>query len=84
MRDVPIRDNVEGWNCVSWVAEVLQLLNADGKALGTRKLGWVNVRNAAMTYVQQKKEEHRFDGKGSFDQSKVATYNLLEQKEIIL
>ena len=83
LRGVPIRDNVEGWNCVYWVAKALQLLSADDKAMGTSELDWANVRNIAMAYVQQKKEGHRFDGQGSFDTSKVATYDLLERKETI-
>ncbi|KAH9883043.1 hypothetical protein J1614_000410, partial [Plenodomus biglobosus] len=75
---------VAGWNCVGWVQEVLQSLEADGKALGTGVTEWVKARNAAMEYCQRKKEEHRFDGQGNFDMSKVPTYDLIVRKETIL
>jgi len=35
IRGVPIWENMEGWNCVYWVNEALQLLQADEKAMGT-------------------------------------------------
>lgn len=83
LRSVPIRDNEEGWNCVYWVIEALKLLSDDGKAMGTSHLIWKDVRDASMTYVQKKRDEHRFDGLGSFDMSKAATFNLLERKETV-
>lgn len=83
LRQVPVRDSVEGWNCVSWVKEALRMLEADGESIGTSELDWAKVRDAAMAYVQKKKDEHRFDGRGSHDKSKVATFNLLEGKETI-
>lgn len=83
LRNVPIRQGEPGWNCVGWVKEALELLKADEKALGTNVIEWVKVRNATMLYCQRKKDEHRFDGKGDFDTAKVATYDLMEDKEII-
>ena len=38
LRGVPIRSNVEGWNCVYWVSEALQQPQADGNAIGTSQL----------------------------------------------
>jgi len=83
LRSVPIRDNVESWNCVYWVAEALQLLAADDKCMGTSELGWNSVRNTAMAYVERKKMDHRFDGLRSFDMRKAATYDLLIRKETV-
>ncbi|KAF4635878.1 hypothetical protein G7Y89_g2198 [Cudoniella acicularis] len=81
LRSVPIKQGEPGWNCVIWVKEALQALQTDGKALGTSDIEWQKVRDAAMRYVQEKKDEHRFDGKGDFNMKWAATYSLLEGKE---
>ena len=83
LRGTPIRHGEPDWNCVSWVKEALEGLKADGKAVGTGVLEWDRVRDGAMTYCQQKKDEHRFDGKGVFDSRKAATYDLIEGIETI-
>lgn len=83
LRKVPIRPEQAGWNCVGWVKEALEALNADGKALGTSVTEWQAIRDGAMWYVQKKKDEHRFDGKGNFDMKYAATYDLLDGKETI-
>jgi len=83
LRNTPIRQGQPGWNCVSWVQEGLEMLKADTKALGTSVIEWDKVRNEAMGYCQQKKDQHRFDGQGNFDMRKVPTYDLMERKEII-
>ena len=82
LRNAPIRGNQDGWNCVEWVKEALSILTEDRKCLGTRVTDWQLVRDTAMNYVQPKKEHHRFDGKGNFDTSKVATYDLISKKEV--
>ncbi|KAL2811547.1 hypothetical protein BDW59DRAFT_177083 [Aspergillus cavernicola] len=84
LRNTPIRQGQPGWNCVSWVKEALEGLNADTKSLGTNVTEWSRVRNAAMDYCQRKKDQHRFDGQGNFDMRRVPTYDLMEQKEIIV
>ncbi|TVY47527.1 hypothetical protein LOCC1_G003694 [Lachnellula occidentalis] len=83
LRRVPIRQGQRGWNCVSWVKEALESLNADGKALGTSVTAWQAVRDGAMWYIQKKKAEHRFDGRGNFDMRFAATYDLLGGKETV-
>jgi hypothetical protein len=83
LRNTPVRQGQPGWNCVSWVQEALERLRADGKAMGTSVLDWRAVRDGAMTYCQQKKDAHRFDGQQTFDMTKVATYDLVERKETV-
>ena len=84
LRNVPIRQRTEGWNCVGWVKEALELLTDNNSpALGTNVTEWVKVRDAVMSYCERKKKEHRFDGKGNFDTRKVPTYDLILDKEII-
>ncbi|KAF1840070.1 uncharacterized protein K460DRAFT_380982 [Cucurbitaria berberidis CBS 394.84] len=84
VRNTPVRQGVAGWNCVGWVQEAMQNLEADGKALGTSVTEWTKVRNTAMEYCQRKKDEHRFDGQGNSDMFKAPTYDLVEGKEKIL
>ena len=83
LRNTPIRQGQPGWNCVNWVKEVLEGLKAGGKVMGTSVLEWERVRDEAMKYCQRKKDQHRFDGQGSYDSSRPQTYDLIEEKETI-
>lgn len=82
LRNTPIRQGTNDWNCVHWMHEALKRLDADSMALGTRVTEWGSVRGI-IKYCQKKEDEHRFDGKGNFDMSKVPTYDLLKQKETV-
>ncbi|KAL9098956.1 MAG: hypothetical protein Q9163_005475 [Psora crenata] len=85
MRNVQIRSNDPVWNCVIWVKDALAKL-AEGKAMGTSQLNWQTVREAALRYVEEKKAQHRFDGKaenGWFIPRKPPTFDLLTGKEVI-
>ncbi|ESZ93189.1 hypothetical protein SBOR_6421 [Sclerotinia borealis F-4128] len=62
LRNIPIKQGVPYWNCVAWVKGALELLQDDGKSLGTAVTDWTKVRDAAMSYYQSKKDEHGFDG----------------------
>ena len=82
----PIRAGLQGyddWNCVFWVEEALSWAAHDGKALGKCHTDWTYVKDTAMWYVAKKAADHRFDGEGQFDQSKVPTWDALEGKEVI-
>lgn len=83
LRNVPVVQNDPNWNCVIWVKEVLAALQRDGKTMGTSKLDWQEARNTAMRYCQSKKDGHRFDGKVKVDMLKPATFDILENREII-
>jgi hypothetical protein len=83
VRTIPIQQDKAGWNCVSWVQEALRALKGDGKTLGTSVADWDKVRDAAMSYVQKKKDEHRFDGEGDFDMQKAPTFDLTKGRETI-
>jgi hypothetical protein len=67
LRQIPIRQGQQGWNCVTWIKEALAQLQMSTNLIGTSVVEWDAVRDAAMSYCQKKKDEHRFDGKGSFD-----------------
>jgi len=83
LRGVPIVQGDPEWNCVSWVKNALKAFQDDSKALGTCQIDWERVRDAAMDYCQDKKDQHRFDGTRNFDTSKAPTYDLLEEREVI-
>lgn len=86
VRSVPIVQNDASWNCAVWVQNALAAIEKDGKAVGTSRLEWNTVRDAAKSYVQRKKDENRFNGKapdGQYDMTRPATYDLLAGREII-
>ncbi|KAL8750630.1 MAG: hypothetical protein Q9184_006355 [Pyrenodesmia sp. 2 TL-2023] len=83
IRSVPIIQNDLSWTCITWLRNALEAVEADGKAVGTSKLDWEIVRRTAKSYIQEKKDAHRFDGKSDFDMTKTATYDLLEGREIV-
>ncbi|CAK7274931.1 hypothetical protein SEPCBS57363_006417 [Sporothrix epigloea] len=86
LRGVPIRAGaVDGWNCVAWVREALEMIANNDTAMGTAVLDWAKVRDAAMAFTQSKIDSHRFDGKAEvkFGMDKAPTYDLIEGKELI-
>lgn len=83
LRNVPVVQDDPNWNCVIWVKEALATLQRDGKTMGTSKLDWQEVRETAMRYCHKKIDGHRFDGKTKVDMLKPATFDILENREII-
>lgn len=85
LRSVPVIQENDAWTCVTWVEHALEALRADGRALGTSILDWDTVGDAAIGYVQQKKDQGRYDGSrpGVFDMGKAATFDLLLGREIV-
>lgn len=84
LREVPVVQNDPDWNCVQWVKGALSALQKGEGAMSTSRPEWQTVRDTAMVYREEKKRKHRFDGKGNFDMSKHATYDLLQGRETIL
>lgn len=85
LRGVPVRPNLPGWTCRSWVTEAYEKLRNDGKALGTCP-DWETLSQIALWYVRKKTEEHRFDGlapRGQFSDREVATYSVADGRETI-
>lgn len=92
LRSIPIRESQPGWNCVYWVQEAIQALyrhQESGYGIFERsayQLDWDAVLATALWYVKEKQLSHRFDGQaasGTFDQSKVATWDMLQKRERI-
>jgi hypothetical protein len=83
LRAIPIRAEVEGWNCVYWVKEALEALQADGKVVGTSVLDWQKVRDRAMSFIEAKEKAGRWRAEGNYDMERAATWDLIEDKEVI-
>ncbi|KAG5814735.1 hypothetical protein H9Q74_002722 [Fusarium xylarioides] len=86
LRSVPVRPDVPGWTCRSWVEEAYKTLQVDGKAIGSCP-DWESLSHTALWFVQKKIDEHRFDGlapPGQFNPWQVATWSMLEGQEFIL
>lgn len=84
LRQIPIRQEQQGWNCVLWIKEALSQLEISKNIMGTSVIRWEAVRNAALSYCQQKKDEHRFDGTVKVGESRVPTFDLIQGKETIM
>ncbi|KAI4853172.1 hypothetical protein E4T44_01006 [Aureobasidium sp. EXF-8845] len=83
LKQIPIRQGQQGWNCVGWIKEALSKLQESTNVTGRSVLEWGVVRNAAMSYCQKKKDQHRFDGEGKFDTTRVATFDLIQGGETV-
>ncbi|KAJ2975151.1 hypothetical protein NUW58_g8439 [Xylaria curta] len=83
LKSIPAHQDIPGWNSVEWVKQAIEMVLLDGKALGASAGHWVAIRDTVMSYINIKKATNRFNGKGDFDMSKVATYDMLEGKEEI-
>nr|POE56791.1 hypothetical protein CFP56_33763 [Quercus suber] len=83
LESTPVRQGHPTWNCVGWVKEAIEVLERDRRVLGTAVTSWEPIRDTAMRYVEKKKAQHRFDGQGNFDSSKVPTWDMLEDRESI-
>jgi hypothetical protein len=81
LRAIPVRPEVPGWTCKSWVQEAISVLDADGEALGTRVMDWDKVSQKAVSYCDEKKAAGRFSGTGDFDPKYPPTLNFMEGDE---
>ncbi len=83
VKDHFINRDDPNFNCRAWVKGALNALRWDEKAMGTLIPEWEVVSNAALEYVQEKINNHRFDGTIPVDYKKPATFDLLKRKEVI-
>ena len=85
MHGIQVKNTNPTWNCVVWIKDALAKLGG-AKSMGTSQLNWQTVRDTAMRYVEEKKAQHRFDGKapkGQFNTSNAATFDLLIGREVV-
>jgi len=60
LRNVPTRQDIAGWNCIGWVKEALQSLEADRKALGTGVTEWTRGQNQRNGILRLKEKRASF------------------------
>ncbi|KAI1117982.1 hypothetical protein F5Y14DRAFT_447391 [Nemania sp. NC0429] len=80
---IPVRPETPGWNCVGWVREAVDAVLRDDRALGTTVETWAEVKDTAMHYIEAKRASHRFDGQGKLSGGTAATWDMLQNKEVI-
>lgn len=83
---IPVRPGVAGWTCKTWVQEAIQTLHqlqAAGDVLCRGVLEWQTVHDATIAYTKRKADEGRFSRFGPWDRSKVATWDMLKDRETI-
>lgn len=81
-RGVPIVQNDPNWRCRTWVANALQGLKEDGKAVGTAVLEWGDIEALGRQYAGEKTKAGRYRDVKLADKPK-PTWNMLENKEIV-
>jgi len=84
VRAVPIVQNDKSWTCRIWVRNAMASLAAEAGVLGRSVTDWPTIESSAKQYARKKKDQHRFDGEGDWDMSKVPTWDLIENKETIV
>ncbi|KAI1193015.1 hypothetical protein F5X97DRAFT_329028 [Nemania serpens] len=80
---IPVRPETPGWNCVGWVREAVDAVLKDDKALSSTVETWTEIKDTAMHYIESKKASHRFDGQGKLSGGTAATWDMLQNREII-
>ena len=80
---VPIVQDDSSWTCRIWVKDAIAALEADRKSLGTQITDWTTIEQTANNYIEQKRQQRRYDGSGSWVPGTVPTFDLLENQETV-
>lgn len=81
-RTTPVVQNDPGWHCRDWMADVLDRIKQDGRAVGTADLDWARVERLARSYVEKKSSDGRY-GEGADMSKDKPTWDMLEWEEVI-
>ncbi|KAL4965893.1 uncharacterized protein BDV14DRAFT_52332 [Aspergillus stella-maris] len=65
-RSIPIIQNDPNWRCRTWLANALEAIAKDGKAVGTSKLDWRKIEPTARRYVADKTSAGRYKVRRTF------------------
>jgi hypothetical protein len=80
---VPVgQGSKEDFNCVSWVRDALLGLNQAGVISRGDISDWESVERTALDYVNEKKQQGRFESGWKGDTSRVATFHRTLGREI--
>lgn len=86
LRHIPLRPEIYGWDCRSWVQEAIETLDSDGDALGIRVMDWDKVSQKAVSYCDEKKAANRFCGEDNLYSKYPPTFDFTvcqDGKEVI-
>ncbi|KAL8639283.1 MAG: hypothetical protein Q9228_003676, partial [Teloschistes exilis] len=86
LRCVPVVQDDPSFNCSVWVRRALNIVQANAKAVGACQLDWQTIRDTANGYVQGKKRERRYEGRGPLGQyglRQSSKLDLLGDREIV-
>ena len=83
LKKVPVIHNDPTFNCVRRVRLAVAQLELDGIMGKGDRLGWAKIWETALNYVAEKKRQGRFEVSWKGDTSRVATYDLLLDREIV-
>lgn len=83
LASVPVgQGSKEDFNCVSWVRDALHQLDEAGVLCRGDISDWESIESTALSYVNKKKEQGRFESGWGDDFSRVATYDYIWKREI--
>ena len=82
IRSAPVIQNDPNWRCRTWVADVLERVAKDGRAVGTSNLSWTRIERVARDYVGKKTAEGRY-GRGSDPTKPKPTWDTLQGRELL-
>lgn len=80
---VPVgQGSKEDFNCVSWIKDALLYLYQVGVISRGDISDWESVKSTALTYVNEKKQQGRFESGWEGDTSRVATFDRTLGREV--
>ncbi|KAL5337678.1 hypothetical protein BJX70DRAFT_399494 [Aspergillus crustosus] len=81
-RSIPVIQNDPDWRCRTWLANALQAIANDGKAVGTSELSWQNIEPIARQYVAQKTSAGRYNDTKTIMMPR-PTWDILTNRETV-
>jgi hypothetical protein len=81
-RSIPVVQGDPNWRCRTWVAQALDAIAKDGKAVGTSVLDWARIERTARDYVRQKTAAGRYGRNADMSMPK-PTWDMIEGRETV-
>ncbi|KAL4810738.1 hypothetical protein BDV18DRAFT_155350 [Aspergillus unguis] len=82
IRSIPVLQNDPNWRCRTWLANALEAIARDGKAVGTSLLDWTKIEPTARRYVADKNSAGRYQSAEKLAGPR-PTWDMILDKEIV-
>ncbi|KAL4950478.1 hypothetical protein BDW69DRAFT_57028 [Aspergillus filifer] len=82
IRSIPIIQNDPNWRCRTWLANALEAIAKDGKAVGTSELDWRKIEPTARRYVAEKTSAGRYESAANLAGPR-PTWDMITNKQIV-